>query len=136
MKFINRSEKRIKVRTGKRFSYTWITVRLGETIDLPKDKGKRYGLSYKKLQNVTEGKIGKKKVETKQFSVPEKGNQSVPEEVDFSNELIKIKGIGYNTAEDILKSFTKKELIKAIKLNEHLPFRDDVAVKLIKEYGK
>ncbi|GAG54572.1 unnamed protein product, partial [marine sediment metagenome] len=62
MKFINKKKDR-KVRMGKRFNHSWITVRKGETIDLPKDKGKRYGFEKvtdgdQKLPEVTEGKIG------------------------------------------------------------------------------
>jgi len=126
MKFINSGEKSIEVRIGKRFNFSWINIRPGEEIDLPEEKGKRYGLEgYKKLQNVTEGKIGNKKVETKQF------------EKNFKIELEDIKGIGKKTAKDIYHVFRNKEqLIKAIKLKEQLPFRDDVEKKLRKKYGK
>jgi len=128
MKFINKGKKSVEVRIGKRFNYSWITVKNGEIIDLSEDKGKRYGFEcYKKLQKVTEGKIGKKKVETKQFK-KEDGTE-------FYNELIKIKGIGYKTAEDILEIFTKEELIKTIIKKEHLPFRDDIEIKLRRKYG-
>ncbi len=74
MKFINKG-KDVKVRTGKRFRSVWITVRKGETVDLPKSKGKKFGLEKvpngdQKLPEVTEGKIGEKKVETKQLEKP------------------------------------------------------------------
>lgn len=74
MKFINKSKKSIEVRTGERFNHLWIKVSPGETIDIPVKKGKRYG--FKKVSDipdsksklkVTEGKIGKTKVETKQI---------------------------------------------------------------------
>ena len=130
MKFTNIGEKNIKVRTGKRFSYTWITVKPGETIDLPKNKGKRYGLSDQKLLKVTEGKIGKKKVETKQFE------DSYTLDDLFFKELTKIKGVGVKIAKDIVVWGTKEKLIEAIKLKAELPFRDDIVKKLRKEYGK
>lgn len=135
MKFINQGKDNIKVRTGKRFKSVWITVRKGETIDLPESKGKRYGFekvsdSNQKLPKVTEGKIGDKKVETKQIESKKKDK-----EADFYNELIKIKGIAFKTAEDIIYWGIKEDLIEAIKLKEHLPFRNDVAKKLKRKYG-
>ncbi len=130
MRFINKKKDR-KVRMGRRFNHSWITVRKGETIDLPKDKGKRYGFEKvtNSIQNVTEGKIGDKKVETKQIDNKEY--------VSFWNDLLKIEGIGLKTAKDIVKIFkTEKELKQAISHDDELPFRDDVEEKLRKEYGK
>ncbi len=128
MNFVNKG-KDVKVRTGMRFKSVWITVRKGETVDLPESKGKRYGLEKvtKRIQKVTEGKIGDKKVETKQIETKKKDSE-------FYRELIKIKGIAYKTAEDIIYWGTKKDLIQAIKLKEHLPFRNDVAKKLRRKY--
>ena len=134
MKFINRNKKSVEVRVGKRFNFSWINVKPGEEIDLPEDKGKRYGfeVSNGKLPEVTEGKIGETKVETKQ--IEDFSKIKVPE---FEKELTKIKGIGAKTAWDITKVFpTKEKLIKAISKKEDLPFRDDIEEKLRKEYGK
>ncbi len=129
MKFVNRSKKSIHVRIGKRLNFSWSSVRPGETIDLPEGKGKRFGLEKvtKCIQNVTKGKIGKTKVETKQFDY-------TPDDL-FFKELTKIKGIGAKTAEDIVEWGTKEKLIQEIKLKNHLPFRDDVEKKLRKKYG-
>ncbi len=132
MEFVNRSKKSIHVRIGKRLNFSWSSVRPGETIDLPEGKGKRFGLekvpnSDQELPKVTEGKIGKTKVETKQF-------EYTPDDL-FFKELTKIKGIGSKTAEDIVNWGTKEKLIEAIKLREHLPFRDDVEKKLRRKYG-
>lgn len=125
MKFINKGNDR-KVRLGKRFYFLWATVRKGEEIDLPKDIGKRYGfekVGAQELPKVTEGKIGDKKVETKQ--------------IDFKKKLEKINGIGKKTAEDIVNVFPTEEKLKyAISHDDELPFRDDVEEKLRKEYGK
>jgi len=135
MKFINNSKDSIEVRVGERFNYSWVNINPGETIDLPEDKGKRYGfeevlikaqLSLNQVKT-TEGQIGDKKVETKQIERP----------YDFLQELINIKGIGRKTALDIRKVFpTKKDLINAISNDDELPFRDDIEEKLRKEYGK
>jgi hypothetical protein len=83
----------------------------------------------KSRKKITEGKIGRTKVETKQFNLKNA-------EIYFYNELIKIKGLGNKTAEDIIEVFTKKELIKAILKGKKLPFRDDVEKKLKRKYGK
>jgi hypothetical protein len=68
MRFKNNGES-LKIRVGK-YPYSWITMKNGETRDLPEEIGKRYNLevvkkSSKKLL-VTESKIGNVKVETKQ----------------------------------------------------------------------
>ena len=124
MKFINKNKKEIKVRVGNRFKFSWISVKPGEEIDFLENKGERDG--FEKVNKVTEGKIGKTKVETKQFE----------KEVSFWNELLKIKGIGLNTAKDIVNVFkSKKDIIKAIKSKQHLPFRNDIEKKLRKKYG-
>lgn len=127
MKFTNKSKKSIEVRVGERFNFSWRNIKSGETIDLPKEKGKRYGFeSYKKLQNVTEGKIGKIKVETKQFYTADDL---------FFKELTKIKGIGVKTAKDIVVWGTKEKLIEQINLKAELPFRDDIVKLLVERYG-
>ena len=131
MRFVNRSKRNIHVRVGERFNFSWISVKPGETIDLPEDKGKRFGLveSNQELPEVTEGKIGDKKVETKQV-------EKKKDDAGFYKELIKIKGIAWKTAEDIMEIFTKENLIEAIIKKEKLPFRNDIEEKLRKEYGK
>lgn len=125
MRFINRGEpKQVRQDDGLKVC-KWKLLKKGETIDLPKDIGLRYGFEI-----ITEGKIGKKKVETKQIE------KKKDKTVDFYNELIKIGGIGTQTAEDVIVIFSKKSLIKAISNKEKLPFRDDVEKKLKKKYGK
>ena len=135
MRFINKSKNR-KVRIGKRFDFGWIKVKKGETIDLPEGKGLRYGFekvpnSAQKSPEVTEGKIGKKKVETKQFKPKEKKNS------DYKKEIQNINGIGEKTAEDIIRVYpNKKRLLKDISNHKKLPFRDDIEKILKKKYGK
>lgn len=131
MRFVNEREAvQVRVRDGPRGRYKWALLQKGETIELPESVGKAYGLTELK---VTEGKIGKTKVETKQFEKLE--DVYTPDDV-FFKELTKIKGIGEKTAEDIVEWGTKEKLIEQIKLKVHLPFRDDVAAKLIGKYGK
>ncbi len=84
MKFINkgpdqqvRQEEPIDDKHGSG-GFRWHRVRTGETIDLPRKVGLRHG--FKKVTDVideekpkvTEGKIGKKKVETKQIDLKKK----------------------------------------------------------------
>ena len=116
VKFINNGP-HTRIHIGPSEKRRRIGLNHGQEIDLPEEVGRMFN-----LDRVTEGKIGKTKVETKQFEKTQ---------VSFYNKLISLKGIGYKTAKDIIGAFpTMKELIKAIKLKEHLPFRDDVVKKL------
>jgi len=53
----------------------------------------------------------------------------------FFKELKKIKGIGIQTAQDIVTWGTKEKLIEQIQKGGNLPFRDDVEKKLKIKYG-
>lgn len=124
MLFVNRGSTRL-IRIGPTEECSWVNLDKGQTIDLPASEGRKLD-----LEEVTEGKIGETKVETKQF-------EPVKKKDNFRKEIRNINGIGKKIAEDIIKVFpTEEELIKSIKSYEHLPFRDDVAEKLIKKYGK
>ena len=112
----------------------WECVRHDEVVELDEEIGLVYG--FEKVTGVidqskqvkpktTEGKIGKTKVETKQFN-----------DSDFFNELKSINGIGPKQAKDIVVWGTKEKLIEAIGLGAELPFRDDVEEKLRRVYGK
>jgi len=101
----------------------WECVRHGEVVELDEEIGLSYG-----LDKVTEGKVGKAKVETKQFEYTPDDN--------FLKELMKINGIGPKQAKDIVVWGTKEKLIEAIGLGAELPFRDDVAKLLKEKYGK
>jgi len=133
MKFINERES-TQVRESDGSGYKWNHLKKGEEIDLPEKVGQRH--KFKRVTNqlpishqlVTEGKIGEKKVETKQFELG-------PREGSFYKELIEIQGIGQSTAEDIISIFTRKQLIKAITRKQKLPFRDDIEKKLRRKYG-
>jgi len=101
--------------------FKWKLLKKGETINLSKEVGLRYGL---KKMKTTEGQIGQTKVETKQLESP-----------NFQKELESINGIGKKTAKDITKVFpTEEKLKEAIKNKEQLAFRDDVEIKLREKY--
>ena len=129
MKFINKG-KDIQVRIREKTGYRWKAARKNKIINLPEKIGLINGLDQ---LNVTEGKIGKTKVETKQ-SVPEKEVQYTNDS-EFYKELLKIKGIGKFTAEDIVDWGTKEKLIEVVKLKGALPFRNDIEKILRKKYG-
>jgi len=131
MKFVNNGEP-VQIRLDDvDGGYKWESVKTGETIDLPEEVGKANG--FEKLET-TEGKIGEKKVETKQI---EESDLKKNAKKQYRKRLQNIKGIGKKTAEDILRIYPEeKELVSAISNNEKLPFRDDVEAKLKKEYGK
>jgi len=138
----------VKIRIGEPGDCYWATIRKGESIELSAELGLHYGFSVK----TTEGKLGSKKVETKQIetapaqlpdskkTVNEAVNEAVNDTVDFLKELIKIKGIGRKTAEDITKIFpTREELINKIRSSTNtnaLPFRDDISKILTETYGR
>jgi len=130
MEFINKGPNQ-KVRQGKPGKYLWKTVKTGETIELPEEIGKDYGFEpvASEERKATEGKVSDKKVETKQFEESKKKENLV-------ESLQKFKRIGKKTAEDIANVYpSEEELVEAISNNEELPFRDDIADLLKKEYG-
>ena len=56
---------------------------------------------------------------------------------DFKNKLISIKGIAIKTADDIISKYNTEEKLRyAVKNNEHLPCRDDIADKLKQLFSK
>ena len=87
MLFVNNGPHR-RIHIGPSENRRRIGLNPGQIIDLPAYVGRKFG-----LDEVTEGKIGKTKVETKQF---EKIS-----DVYFFDKLIEIKGIGKKTAKDI-----------------------------------
>jgi len=128
MKFRNNGEA-VQVRMSQGEGYEWILLRKGETIELPRLVGKAY--KFEEIK-VTEGNIGKIKVETKQ--IEDFSKIEVPE---FEKELTKIKGIGVKTAWDITKVFPTEQALRIAILNgEEMPFRDDVEAKLRRKYDK
>ena len=130
MKFINSGSPK-KIRVGTAVDCYWITLKTGETIDLPKKRGKALGLTKVKT---TEGQLGDNVVETKQVEIPKQKEEQVLDG-KFRKELQSINGIGKKTAKDIAAFGTKKRLIIELKAKAHLPFRDDVVKLLEKEYA-
>ena len=130
MEFVNNGIPR-QVRFGEAGEHWWNTISHGERVNLPEREGRAYGFDPVNEQKATEGKAGTKKIETKQFEpIEEKKNE------DFQKKLRNINGIGKKTAEDIVGVYqTEEEMIKAIKSNKHIPFRDDIELKLRRQYG-
>jgi len=127
MEFVNKGET-VKVRQNDGVGrFKWVTIKTGETIDLPLEVGENYGFSKVKNQIVTtEGKLGEKRVETKQI---EKSKKKV-----YREKLGSIKGIGKKTVDDIVKIYPEESDLKnAIANKEQMPFRDDVE-KLLKKF--
>jgi len=117
------------VRTGTIENYDWFTAYVGFEYNLPESVIEQYG--FEKIQ-ATEGNIGETKVETKQVELIQKSNQ----DGRFLKELIKIKGIGKEYANDIIIAFPNEECMrKAIKENKDLQFRKDVNKILREVYG-
>lgn len=128
MIFINRGDP-IQVRIEEKNGYRWECVRKDETIDLPEEIGLIHGFE---LIKTTKGIIGTETVETKQIESIQKSNQ----DGEFLKELIKIKGIGKEYANDIIIAFPNEECLrKAIKENKELQFRKDINKILREIYG-
>jgi len=124
MRFVNKG-KPVQVRIREKTGYRWECVKTNQIINLSESVGLANGFkkvnSHQQSPLVTEGKIGKTKVETKQ--------------IDFLKELQKINGIGKKTAEDLFLVFpTKESLIDALKKGR-IPIRDDIEKKLRGKYG-
>ena len=132
MLFINNGGP-VKIRIGKASDCNWTTIRKGQKVELSPGYGRALGFSKIKT---TEGRIGDKKVETKQIDVV---NDVVNDTDNFFKELCSIKGIGKKTAKDITKIFpVREELIKKIQSSTNtnaLPFRDDIEKLLVEEYS-
>ena len=72
-----------------------------------------------------------KKIESEQ----DEGLKPTDSDESWLEELDSIKGIGKKTVKDIINVYpTKEKLLEAIKGDNNLPFRDDIASRLIDEY--
>ena len=131
MIFINPGQPtQVRIQEGSN-RFKWELVKTGETIELPRDVGLRYGFEEVKA---TEGNIGETKVETKQIEQTDQTDDYSADDL-FFKELTKINGIGPKTAKDIVVWGTKEKLIEQINLKADLPFRDDIVKLLEKEYA-
>jgi len=115
-----KTNKKMTVRIGNLVECIFKDLVPGEIYDLPESIIKSRNLIVvTEKPEVTEGKIGKKKVETKQF------------DNSYEKELRNINGIGKKTAKDIMILFPNRtDIENAIKSNDHLPFDDDIEKKL------
>ena len=115
-----KTNKPMRVRIGPSEKCIFKSLIPGEVYDLPEGIIKSRDLiRVTEMPKTTEGKIGKKKVETKQI------------DSSYEKLLRKIKGIGIKTVKDILKVFPSKESMKrAVEHEESMPFDDDVEKKL------
>jgi len=105
-------------------------VKKGNTLEIPESALER---NYnEELFSYVDGRVKEKVIEKEKKSKEPKKKQ----EKDFFKELIKIKGIGKETAKDIVAVYpTKEKLIEDINNKIHLPFRNDREALLIKIYG-
>lgn len=147
MLFKNETGRNKKIRLDKSDEpggYLWHTVREGDLIDIPKHigLGNNFTLVQEEIINANgEIKKGKSKVdkshaikgvtESKKVEVVD----TLKKKANYFKKLKSIDGIGPKTAEDIVEVYQEEvELIKAIKDHKELPFRDDIADKLIEAF--
>jgi len=134
MKFVNKGEG-TQVRIEVDGEYQWILLWPGEEVDIPEQQGINYG--FEKIKAI-EGKIGNVKVETKVKDENEPISSQAKDSEAFLKELEEIKGIGFKTAKEIVKKYSKEELIDALKNNYNQllkEFRDDIVKKLEEKYA-
>ena len=113
----------IKIRIGDSGNCYWKTLMPNKIYDLSRKIIQTY-----KLKTITEGKVKDKKVETKQFE-KKKDNS------EYRKKLIAMKGIGIETVKDIISVYPfEDDLIRAINDNHHIPFKEDVVMRLKQEY--
>lgn len=123
MKFENNTGKDAKIKvTNKKekLGFGWLTVRVGDVVDIPKDVGEIENFTPYKgkgiIKTVKDAIKGDKEPKTKD----ESSNS------EYADKLRDIKGIGARTVLDIIERYpTEDKLIDAIDNNEHLPFRND-----------
>jgi len=129
VKFINKGGP-IKIRYGNIDNYYWGTINSGQIVDLDLSIGKGLALEIVATDISSE----KFPAETKEIAQPLREFET---EHDFYKELINIKGIGKQTAKDIVAIYkNKKELLKHIKSDDSLPIRNDIDKKLRNKYAK
>ncbi len=108
--------------TNPGFKYTF--GQAGEPIEMPENHAK-------KLLKNSDFYISDKPIKK-----PKKVSQINPkQEKPWLQELEEIKGIGKKTALDIQAVYpTKGSLLEAISKKAHIPFDDDIVIKLKKEF--
>lgn len=130
MRFKNESEENVKYRLGNRKGFDWYTIRPGETADIPEHLGNNLPLIPIKEQEVVDDEPAKE--DPKDVEV-----DSGDEEQPFLESLVKIKGVGKKTAEDIIKVYpTKAALIETLEKGLDIPIRDDIAELVYKAFFK
>lgn len=122
--YTGKETKKIRVTertTGGLALYGWRTLNPGSIVECTPQEAKIH-----KLKPVGE--------EEKPKAEPKKSKKADPKKEAkkaYSKELVSIEGIGKKTVKDIVAVYpTKASLIKAIKAEAELGFRDDVVEKL------
>lgn len=136
MKFINPKQTTIKVRlkdSTETSGYKWVSVPPGRIVEL------KIAHPIALIKGLLPVEENKEKVETEK-----KPSEKVEEKPEFDIELVnkkyldkllKIKGVGQETAKDITKLYpTEKDLKKALKKKIEMPFRNDVCKALKKKF--
>ena len=130
MIFRNDTEEKIKCRLDNGFlagniqAYKWVTLKVGDTIELQDHYGLALGL--------TEVDKKEKKKEIPKETIKEKPNNNK----SYESKLLAIKGCGHKTVSDIVQMFPTEESIKDfIKSGQILPLRDDIADQITKVFG-
>lgn len=128
MKFKNNKESGVMVRIGNGRK-TWRTVEVGETIDLPEEKGLAYG--FDPLEEETESSEEVEETEEDKQDASEDSEEAAK---SLKEELTLIKGVGKKTVDDLLEIYsTKEELLNDVNEGKQIPVRNDQEKK-IKEH--
>lgn len=146
MKYVNMKKVSIKVRlkdSTENSGYRWVTIIPGREVELniPKVLALKKGLSLTVEKVLPDEASRKEKIVLKKDTMTKVIDKELDVEKDLKEkrkylETIKnIKGIGEETANDIMKLYpTRKSLEDAIKKKDSLPLRNDVCKKLKKKF--
>lgn len=140
----NKTGKDAKIKVldkSERLGFRWITARVGDIVDIPKNVGEieRFtpvnskGIIAKVKDKLT-GKGDKKNAKAKDKALKEPPKAT--DEDMYRQKLTDINGVGERTVIDVIKDYpTEDALIDAIEAKVHFPWRNDVVEKIIDAFS-
>lgn len=130
MLYENKTGKDAKIKIldkREKLGFRWITARVGDVVDIPREVGDNERFTPAKGKGVVEKVVdkitGHKPTEEKVLPVTAKDI--------YRKKLTDIDGVGERTVIDVMKDYpTEDSLVKAIVDKKHFPWRNDVVQKI------
>ena len=134
MKYVNNTGKDSKIKVMDRrekLGFKWITAKIGDVVDLPREVGERERFTPVKGKGLVNTVVDAIKGKDDKAETKDESSNS-----EYANKLRDIKGMGARTVLDIIEKYpTEDALTTAIDNNEHLPFRNDQCDLLKDAFG-